>query len=181
MVCFNVFCSWDRLYTHSRCEYIFYRGLYRTSYARISRGTITDTETQIGQFVLPRHGEAVTNDTREARYLRSRKEDLAVDHVRSLFSGEQTAHCQWQWFPMEYYGDETKGGVNGHFYHVFNTVRCFNLDCLRDYQWHISAAVLQNSRSCYVVVLVMSACRTLVFLESLLVGWWMAAVRHVVE
>lgn len=87
------------------CEYIFYRGLYRTSYARISRGIITDTETQIGQFVLPRHGEAVTNDTREARYLRSRKEELAVDH----------------WFPMEYYGDETKGGVNGHFYHVFNT------------------------------------------------------------
>ncbi|KIK10301.1 hypothetical protein K443DRAFT_127052 [Laccaria amethystina LaAM-08-1] len=87
------------------CEYIFYRGLYRTSYARISRGTITDTETQIGQFVLPRHGEAITNDTHEARYLRSRKEDLAVNH----------------WFPMEYYGDETKGGVNGHFYHVFNT------------------------------------------------------------
>jgi hypothetical protein len=23
---------------------------------------------------------------------------------------------------MEYYGNERQGGVNGHFYHVFNTV-----------------------------------------------------------
>jgi len=29
----------------------------------------------------------------------------------------------WQWFPMEYYGNEDEGGMNGHFYHVFNTVR----------------------------------------------------------
>ncbi|EGO24579.1 hypothetical protein SERLADRAFT_369838 [Serpula lacrymans var. lacrymans S7.9] len=63
--------DWDRW-----CEYIFYRGLYRTSYARLSRGIVTDTELQIGQF----------------------------------------------WFPMEYYGNNNEGGVNGHFYHVFNTV-----------------------------------------------------------
>ncbi|PPQ91001.1 hypothetical protein CVT25_013926 [Psilocybe cyanescens] len=87
------------------CEYIFYRGLYRTSYARVSRGIITDTETQIAQFVLPRHGHNVTDDSVEARYLRSRKEELAVEH----------------WFPMPYYGDATQGGVNGHYYHVFNT------------------------------------------------------------
>lgn len=24
---------------------------------------------------------------------------------------------------MEYYGDSKSGGVNGHYYHVFNTVR----------------------------------------------------------
>ncbi|KAF8905015.1 Frag1/DRAM/Sfk1 family-domain-containing protein [Gymnopilus junonius] len=66
------------------CEYIFYRGLYRTSYARVSRGIITDTETQIGQFVLPRHGHNVTDDSLEARYLRSRKEELPVEHVSLL-------------------------------------------------------------------------------------------------
>ncbi|KDR76390.1 hypothetical protein GALMADRAFT_226084 [Galerina marginata CBS 339.88] len=87
------------------CEYIFYRGLYRTSYARISRGIITDTETQIGQFVLPKHGHNITDDSLEARYLRSRKEEVPVEH----------------WFPMEYYGDAHNGGVNGHYYHVFNT------------------------------------------------------------
>ncbi len=68
----------DRL---SRCEYILYRGVYRTSYARVSRGTITDTELQVGQFLLPRHGTTVVNDTHEARYLRSHKEDLPEEHV----------------------------------------------------------------------------------------------------
>ena len=29
-----------------------------------------------------------------------------------------------QWFPMSYYGNKWQGGVNGHFYHVFNTVGC---------------------------------------------------------
>ncbi|KAG5646112.1 hypothetical protein DXG03_004351 [Asterophora parasitica] len=92
------------------CEYIFYRGLYRTAYARLSRGIITDTELQIGQFALPKHGVGVTNETRPARYLRSYKEKLPEHH----------------WFPMEYYGDEDKGGVNGHFYHVFGTPLYYN-------------------------------------------------------
>lgn len=63
-----------------------YRGLYRTAYARVSRSTITDTELQIGQFVVPRYGKSVTNDTHEARYLRSWKEDLPEEHVRLLHS-----------------------------------------------------------------------------------------------
>jgi len=82
-----------------------YRGLYRTAYARLSRGIVTDTELQIGRFVLPRYGVGVTNETDEALYLRSWKEELSEDH----------------WFPMEYYGSEGMAGVNGHFYHVFNT------------------------------------------------------------
>lgn len=64
-----------------RCEYIFYRGLYRTAYARVSRSTITDTEMQIGQFVVPRHGAGVVDDSQEARYLRAWKEELPEDHV----------------------------------------------------------------------------------------------------
>lgn len=90
--------DWDRWYVHlcsivcfrryvkyNRCEYILYRGLYRTSYARLSRGSITDTELQVGQFLLPRYNHRVTNDTKEARYLRSRKEELPFEHV-SLMS-----------------------------------------------------------------------------------------------
>ncbi|PSS05497.1 hypothetical protein PHLCEN_2v3779 [Hermanssonia centrifuga] len=63
------------------CEYIFYRGLYRTSYARVSRSTITDTELQIGQFLVPKYGAGVTNDTEELRYLRAWKEEMPQEHV----------------------------------------------------------------------------------------------------
>ncbi|TFK50059.1 hypothetical protein OE88DRAFT_1661586 [Heliocybe sulcata] len=93
------------------CEYILYRGLYRTAYARVSRSTITDTELQIGQFVVPKYGHGVTDDSEPARYLRSWKENLPEEH----------------WFPMEYYGNEKEGGVRGHFYHVFNTPLYYRL------------------------------------------------------
>lgn len=90
--------DWDRW-----CEYIFYRGLYRTSYARVSRSTITDTELQIGQFVVPKNGAGVQDDSDNARYLRAWKEEIPEVH----------------WFPKEYYPEV--GGKRGHSYHVFNT------------------------------------------------------------
>ncbi|KAI9567300.1 Frag1/DRAM/Sfk1 family-domain-containing protein [Boletus coccyginus] len=93
------------------CEYILYRGLYRTAYARVSRGIVTDTELQIGQFVLPKHGFTLANQTEESRLLRAWKEDLPEYH----------------WFPMEYYGNEHEGGVNGHYYHVFDTPLYYQL------------------------------------------------------
>ncbi|KIP11062.1 hypothetical protein PHLGIDRAFT_21941 [Phlebiopsis gigantea 11061_1 CR5-6] len=96
--------DWDRW-----CEYIFYRGLYRTAYARVSRSTITDTELQIGQFILPKHGTTVTNESTEAQYLRAWKEEMPAGH----------------WFPQEYYPEV--GGVRGHFYHVFNTPLYYKL------------------------------------------------------
>ena len=65
-----------------RCEYIFYRGLYRTAYARVSRSTITDTELQIGQFVVPPRNQGIVDDSHEARYMRAWKEELPEDHVR---------------------------------------------------------------------------------------------------
>ena len=34
--------DWDRW-----CEYVLYKGLKRTGYARVSRSTITDTEIQV--------------------------------------------------------------------------------------------------------------------------------------
>ena len=40
--------NWDRW-----CEYILYKGLRRTGYARVSRGTITDTELQVSKHTIP--------------------------------------------------------------------------------------------------------------------------------
>lgn len=94
----------DKEDTDRWCQYIFYRGLYRTAYARISRGSITDTEMQIGQFVAPKYGYSLRNDTEVAKYLRTSKDQLPADH----------------WFPSEYFGSEHGGGKNGHFYHVFD-------------------------------------------------------------
>ena len=39
--------DWDRW-----CEYILYKGMKRTGYARVSRGTITDTELQVSYLIL---------------------------------------------------------------------------------------------------------------------------------
>jgi hypothetical protein len=93
------------------CEYIFYRGLYRTAYARISRGSITDTELQVGQFAVPRYGKTTGEVSEADRYLRARREELPTEH----------------WFPDAYYGDENHGGVRGHYYHVFNTPLYYKL------------------------------------------------------
>lgn len=82
------------------CEYILYRGLYRTSFLRMSRGSITDTELQVGQFVVPRYSHQVTGEwggedekrdasenraAKEQRYLRVNKEILPVEHVSVTF------------------------------------------------------------------------------------------------
>ena len=78
----------DKDDTDRWCEYIFYRGVDRTAYARISRGSVTDTELQVGQFVIPNHVGTPTGegDVPEAdRYLRGFKEDLPNEHVRPIF------------------------------------------------------------------------------------------------
>lgn len=77
--------NWHDISFFFRCEYIFYRGLYRTSYARLSRGVVTDTELQVAQFVLPGHGHSVVDESFSARMLRSFKEDLPEVHVRFMF------------------------------------------------------------------------------------------------
>ena len=76
-----------------RCEYIFYRGLYRTAYARVSRSTITDTELQIGQFLLPKHGVGVTDESTEVQYLRAWKEEMPQEHVCQFDSARFRISC----------------------------------------------------------------------------------------
>ncbi|MCJ1366922.1 hypothetical protein MMC16_006053 [Acarospora aff. strigata] len=83
--------DWDRW-----CEYILYKGLKRTGYARVSRSTITDTEIQVGKFVVgqPEGGNELI------------PEDQVPDGLRfpALFKGE---------------------GVRGHRYHVFDEPRYY--------------------------------------------------------
>ncbi|CAI7609249.1 unnamed protein product [Penicillium pancosmium] len=82
--------DWDRW-----CEYILFKGLKRTGYARVSRDTITDTEIQVGKFVI---GEPEPEN--EMRI----PEEMVPAGRR---------------FPALFRGD----GVRGHRYHVFDEPR----------------------------------------------------------
>ncbi|RPB25516.1 hypothetical protein L211DRAFT_861313 [Terfezia boudieri ATCC MYA-4762] len=84
--------DWDRW-----CEYILYRGIKRVGYARVSRSTITDTELQVGKFVIG--DDRTSSDT--------------------IISEDQVPEA-WR-FPARFHGE----GVRGHRYHVFNQPRYF--------------------------------------------------------
>ncbi|KAF2155345.1 calcofluor white hypersensitive protein [Myriangium duriaei CBS 260.36] len=78
------------------CEYILYKGLKRSGYARISRDTITDTELQVGKFVV---GQPEGTD------------HLIPEH--EVANGLR--------FPALFRGN----GVRGHRYHVFDEPRYY--------------------------------------------------------
>lgn len=81
------------------CQYILYKDLKRTGYARVSRGTITDTELQVGKF-------QVLNDEQLAQYGDSIYGYEKVDYVDDdVF-----------YFPDKFYDE----GERGHHYHVFD-------------------------------------------------------------
>ncbi|EQL33058.1 calcofluor white hypersensitive protein [Blastomyces gilchristii SLH14081] len=84
--------DWDRW-----CEYILYKGIKRTGYARVSRGTITDTELQVGKFIVGQ-----PEDTSNVR--------ISEEHVPPALR-----------FPALFRGQ----GVRGHRYHVFDEPRYF--------------------------------------------------------
>ena len=88
--------DWDRW-----CEYILYKGLKRTAYARVSRSTITDTEIQVGKFLVGASAEA-SAEARDARI----EESQVPAGMR---------------FPAMFRGE----GVRGHRYHVFDEPRYF--------------------------------------------------------
>lgn len=90
------------------CEYILFKKLRRTGYARISRGTITDTELQVGKF------QVLSGDQLE-EYGDSLYENIRVDEVEEVEEGLR--------FPDLFYGE----GVRGHRYHVFDEPRYYNL------------------------------------------------------
>lgn len=96
--------DWDRW-----CEYILYKGLKRTGYARVSRSTITDTELQVGKFVVPKTDEELVR-------IKGLDEEL---RDRRVPEGELDGELR---FPEMFKGE----GRRGHAYHVFKEPRYFN-------------------------------------------------------
>ncbi|KAK1760301.1 Frag1/DRAM/Sfk1 family-domain-containing protein [Echria macrotheca] len=95
--------DWDRW-----CEYILFKGLRRTGYARVSRSTITDTELQVAKFIVPRSQEESEIAWNAGEELRNRQV-----HENEVPPG-------WR-FPAMFRGE----GVRNHRYHVFDEPRYF--------------------------------------------------------
>lgn len=91
------------------CEYILFKGLRRTGYARVSRSTITDTELQVAKFVVPTSDDDAAAAWSASKELRDRR--VAEEEVP-----------QGLRFPAMFRGE----GVRGHRYHVFDEPRYFN-------------------------------------------------------
>lgn len=91
------------------CEYILYKGLKRVGYARVSRSSITDTELQIGKFVVPE----TDGDVAQLSALSSEERNRRVR--------EHEVPEGWK-FPALFRGR----GVRGHRFHVFKEPRYFN-------------------------------------------------------
>ena len=101
--------DWDRW-----CEYILYKNIKRVGYARVARGTITDTEIQVSSTLTSI--KTVANNLQVGKFL--------VGHPVS-YSNEripEEAVPPGYRFPELFKGQ----GVRGHFYHVFDEPRYYN-------------------------------------------------------
>jgi hypothetical protein len=86
----------DKDDTDRWCEYISYHGLHRTAYARISRGSVTDTEMQVGQFPIPNHAGPTRGEEEMSeadRYQRGWKEDLPKEYMRLFYTLRHPPSC----------------------------------------------------------------------------------------
>lgn len=98
--------DWDRW-----CQYILYKKLKRVGYARVSRGTITDTELQAAKFVVP----TTLAEKGEVKFLEE-KEKL---RNRRQMEHRMPEGLKW---PVKFKGR----GKRGHRYHVFKEPRYFD-------------------------------------------------------
>ena len=96
------------------CEYILYKGLKRTGYARVSRSTITDTEIQVSSFSIPIF--SLLTEYRQLGKFAVGQPEIGVERVNE---DEVVPGLR---FPSLFRGE----GVRGHRYHVFDEPRYFS-------------------------------------------------------
>lgn len=89
------------------CEYILYKNIKRVGYARVARGTITDTELQVGKFQVLNHKEI----KKYGKKLYEHKLVEECDIINEDFI-----------FPSMFLDD----GERGHFYHVLDEPRYYH-------------------------------------------------------
>ncbi|KAG0296413.1 hypothetical protein BGZ98_000973 [Dissophora globulifera] len=95
--------DWDRW-----CEYLAFRGVKRVGYARVSHGGITDTEIQVGKYVVPEDARPSGEHRRvplEEFRSQASYEKIPEEHVPKGLR-----------YPAMFYGE----GVRNHHFHVFD-------------------------------------------------------------
>ncbi|KAG0196322.1 hypothetical protein BGX28_010297 [Mortierella sp. GBA30] len=100
--------DWDRW-----CQYLAFRGVKRTGYARISHGAITDTEIQVGKYQLLEESDPIH------RRPKGEHRRLSLEEFRKQASYVHIPEEQVPEglrYPSKFYGE----GIRNHRFHVFD-------------------------------------------------------------
>ncbi|WVQ84587.1 hypothetical protein IAT38_006741 [Cryptococcus sp. DSM 104549] len=98
------------------CEYIAFRGLWRIGFARVHESDISDTELQVGKFLLPKPGETVRYESNEELYWHIGEKDVPEPwRMPSMFRGKGTrGHRYVIWDGPLYYMPPVRSGLRGY-------------------------------------------------------------------
>ncbi|WRT70118.1 uncharacterized protein IL334_007112 [Kwoniella shivajii] len=101
------------------CEYIAFRGLWRIAYARVHESDISDTELQVGKFMLPKAGHPVHYQSNQELYWHIGEADVPEPwHMPSMFRGNGTRGHQYVvWDGPLYYLPPARSGMQRYGQH----------------------------------------------------------------
>lgn len=94
------------------CEYLGFRGLWRVAYARLHHGDVTDTELQVGKFVLPLPGKVAEYRDDGERYWHIGENDIPPPwRLPTKFREDQGGHFYRVWDGPLYYRPPLDSGI----------------------------------------------------------------------
>ncbi|OWZ55107.1 calcofluor white hypersensitive protein [Cryptococcus neoformans 125.91] len=98
------------------CEYIAFRGLWRIAFARVHESDITDTELQVGKFMLAKPGERVVYESNQELYWHIGESDIPQPwRMPSMFRGKGVrGHRYVIWDGPLYYMPPVQSQLRGY-------------------------------------------------------------------